>query len=250
MSRSVALILDHNNPTRAELIAFLHTWKWPVLATTNPTLTAIYLNDRRVTLCIANTALLSVSRDDLTTICTTLLPHQILILAGHSPTPSIPAHEPSQIIHCSYPVPTEQLQPIISSMHPDRHPNAQPHEAPNQPVNAPLDDFAIDVTMRRLRLRDREVRLSKDELKLIQYLYRANGRICRYEDLAKLLYPQHYDEAEARHLLRGRMYYLQTKIERDPKNPEYLVCERGLGYQLRLPGVLKFYGTQQRPPNG
>lgn len=245
MRCSVAILLDHDGPSRAEIMALLHTWSCPVLATTNPKLATRYLHDRRVTLCIANTAFLSVSQHDLATMYAALLPHQMLILAGSCaalPIP-VPSSLTSQIINVSYPIPIVKLQPIISLMLNSCHENARLQGPFNQPVRQADNEFTLDVALRRLRLHDREIRLSKDELKLVQYLYEAKGRICRYEDLARLIFPPHYDEAEARHLLRGRMYYLQTKIERDPKNPKYLVCERGLGYQLRLPGVLKYYGA-------
>lgn len=249
MRCSVAILLDHDGPSRAEIMALLHTWSCPVLATTNPKLATRYLHDRRVALCIANTAFLSVSKHDLATIYAALLPHQMLILASSYRALSIPVPSSltSQIIHLSYPIPAAKLQPIISLMLTGYHDNARLHGALQQPVRQTDNDFTIDVNLRRLRLRDREIQLSKDELKLVLYLYEAQGRICRYEDLVRLIFPSHYDEAEARHLLRGRMYYLQTKIEHDPKNPEYLVCERGLGYQLRLPGVLKYHGAQRKP---
>ncbi|OAN47651.1 hypothetical protein A6A03_09385 [Chloroflexus islandicus] len=221
-----------------------------MLATTNPTLATKYLHDRRVTLWIANTALLSVSQHDLATMQAALLPHQMLVLAGSCADLSIPvlSHLTSQVIHVSYPIPIVKLQPIISLMLTGCHDNAWLHSVPAQPVSQPDNEFTLDVALRRLYLHDREIRLSKDEIALVQYLYEAKGRVCRYEDLVRLIFPPHYDEAEARHLLRGRMRYLQTKIESDPKNPKYLVCERGLGYQLRLPGVLKYYGAQQRMP--
>ncbi|MFN3374179.1 MAG: winged helix-turn-helix domain-containing protein, partial [Chloroflexus sp.] len=234
MSRGIALLLDYDNASRTTLVNRLHEWQWPVLATTDTRLMAHYLNDQRIALCIANATLFSDPQSDLKKIISTLLPHQKVVLAGGDPWLSIALNASwlAYVLWLPYPVPHALLEAIVrpTPVADDGVTLAADHIEADSPGL-----FAIDPVQRRLYLDHREVRLSKDELKLLQYLYDANGRLCQYKELAQLLYPSHYDEEEARHLLRGRMYYLQSKIERDPKNPEYLVCERGVGYQLRVP---------------
>lgn len=234
MSRGIVLLLDYDNASRTTLVNRLHEWQWPVLATADARLMAHYLNDQRITICIANADLFSDLQSDLNLATNKLSPHQKIVLAGGDPW-LLMARNASWlacVIWLPYPVPMALLEAIVLSKRvaDDGVGLAADH------INAdPPCLFAIDPVQRRLYLGQREVRLSKAELTLLQYLYDANGRLCRYEELARLLYPSHYDEEEARHLLRGRMYYLQSKIERDPKHPEYLVCERGVGYQLRVP---------------
>ncbi|WP_322489874.1 winged helix-turn-helix domain-containing protein [Chloroflexus sp.] len=234
MSRGIALLLDYDNASRTTLVNRLHEWQWPVLATADARLMAHYLNDQRITICIANAALFTDLPSDLKIFTNKLSLHQKIVLAGGDPwlLMTLNAIWLACMIWLPYPVPHALLEAIVQPkpVSDDRGALAADHIEADSPCL-----FAIDPIQRRLYLGQREVRLSKDELTLLQYLYDANGRLCRYEELARLLYPSHYDEEEARHLLRGRMYYLQSKIERDPKNPEYLVCERGIGYQLRLP---------------
>lgn len=234
MSRGIVLLLDYDNASRTTLVNRLHEWQWPVLATADARLMAHYLNDQRIAICIANTALFSNLQSDLNLVTNKLLPHQKIVLAGGDPWLLIALNASwlACVIWLPYPVPHALLEAIVlpKTVADDRGALAADHIEADAPGL-----FAIDPIQRRLYLGHREVRLSKAELTLLQYLYDANGRLCRYEELARLLYPAHYDEEEARHLLRGRMYYLQSKIERDPKNPEYLVCERGVGYQLRVP---------------
>ncbi|MCX7859762.1 MAG: winged helix-turn-helix domain-containing protein [Chloroflexus sp.] len=232
MSRGVALLLDHNNAHRAELIELLHTWQWPVLATADARLAVHYLDDQRVLICVINATLFWGKRRDLTMVVNALAPHQKMILASGKPwlLTQMKADRLANIIWLPYPIPETALQATLVPL------RASDEQGVAQDHVGEMSCFEIDRVQRRLRLPNRDVRLSKDELTLLQYLYDANGRICQYDELARLLYPTNYDEREARHLLRGRMYYLQTKIERDLKNPEYLVCERGLGYQLRVPG--------------
>lgn len=234
MSRGIVLLLDYDNASRTTLVNRLHEWQWPVLATADARLMAHYLNDQRIAICIANTTLFSDPQSDLNVIISTLLPHQKIVLAGGDPWlfMAVNATWLACVIWLPYPVPMALLEAIVLPK-----PLSDSKEALTA-NHADADSsclFAIDPIQRRLYLGHREVRLSKAELTLLQYLYDANGRLCHYKELAQLLYPSHYDEEEARHLLRGRMYYLQSKIERDPKNPEYLVCERGVGYQLRVP---------------
>lgn len=232
MSRGVALLLDHNNAHRAELIELLHTWQWPVLATADARLAVHYLDDQRVLICVVNATLFWGRRRDLTMFVNALAPHQKMILASGKPwlLTQMKTNRPANIIWLPYPIPATALQAILLPMRASDEQGVALDREEEPPW------FEIDSVQRRLRLPNREVRLSRDELTLLQYLYDAKGRLCRYDELARLLYPTSYNACEARHLLRGRMYYLQTKIERDLKNPEYLVCERGLGYRLHLPG--------------
>ncbi|WP_322495106.1 winged helix-turn-helix domain-containing protein [Chloroflexus sp.] len=234
MSRGIALLLDYDNASRTTLVNLLHEWQWPVLATADARLMAHYLNDQRIAICIANASLFSDSQSDLKIVIEALAPHQKVVLAGGDPwlLMAINASWLACVLWLPYPVPHALLKEIVlpKPVIDDGVALAADHIEADSPCL-----FAIDPIQRRLYLGQREVRLSKAELTLLQYLYDANGRLCRYEELARLLYPAHYDEDEARHLLRGRMYYLQSKIEREPKNPEYLVCERGVGYQLRVP---------------
>ncbi|MEF3275039.1 MAG: helix-turn-helix domain-containing protein [Chloroflexus sp.] len=236
MSLGIALILDDDNNDRATLVNCLHTWQWPVLAATSPLTIAHYLSDQRIRLCIINTDLFSDPFCDLSLILNTLSTCQFMILAGelwsaHRPT----LGRPVQVCQLPYPVPERALNAVISSL------VAMARVAQGRDGN-PGNLFDIDTRRRLLRLRDRYVRLSNDEIQIVKYLNDACGRVCGYRELAHLLYPNsNYSEEEARHLLRGRMYYLQSKIECDPRSPEYLVCVRGTGYQLLVPGRVDHY---------
>ncbi|WP_298814388.1 winged helix-turn-helix domain-containing protein [Chloroflexus sp.] len=242
MGSGVALILDRNGSTRAALLNCLCKWHWPVLVTSKKASILCHLADQRVSLCIINTKLFSNPYHDLQTFLNALLPHQILILAGDlSLSPEEAANiQSTQLYQLPYPVPEMALQTIISSHFAGCGETTKSYTPAS---SAQGHRFEIDTQRRRLLLRDREVRLSRDELKLLQYLYEAKGRVCRYNELARLLFPSTYTDDEARHLLRGRMYYLQSKIEPNPKNPQYLICVRGAGYQLLTKGKSEYYAS-------
>lgn len=236
MYPTVALILDHDTKERVVLSELLYQWTWPLLATDSLTSLIYYLHDPRVHLCIVNTELLSDLWQDLPTLLTTLSPHQRLVLSGNTPLPlpDLPDTVASRMICLPYLPPQDALQSFLATHHLP-HKVLSPSEQSRRLRERPCSMFEIDSTRQIARFCDRDVFLNQEELNVLQYLTLTKGHIYTYRDLIDLFYLNHLPEDHARKLVRGRMYYLQTKLNRDSKHTEIITCVRGVGYRLSIP---------------
>jgi two-component system, OmpR family, KDP operon response regulator KdpE len=95
-------------------------------------------------------------------------------------------------------------------------------------------EIQIDFSQRQVRVRDKPIRLTPTEYKLLYQLACNVDRILLYEDLlARVWGPQYRDETE---YLRVYIRHLRQKIETDPARPRYLINRPGIGYVLKRPG--------------
>jgi two-component system KDP operon response regulator KdpE len=93
------------------------------------------------------------------------------------------------------------------------------------------DHLRIDFGQRKVTVGGKEVRLRPTEYRLLYHLVNHAGRLLTHEALlSKVWGPEYRDED---HYVRLYVTYLRQKIERDPKNPEYILSERGLGYRFK-----------------
>jgi two-component system KDP operon response regulator KdpE len=88
--------------------------------------------------------------------------------------------------------------------------------------------LSVDFAQRRVYVRDREVRLTATEYRLICELVRNAQRVLVPEYLLQKVWGSGY-EGENR-LLRQAIHRLRRKIEPDPSNPQYIQTRTGLGY--------------------
>ena len=102
-----------------------------------------------------------------------------------------------------------------------------------------LGDLTIDPDERRVFVRNREVRLTPTEFKLLHILARQPGRIFTHEQIMGEVWEA--DEPRHIHNLRVYMRLLRNKIESDPTRPARIVTALGVGYRLvcRTPKVAK-----------
>ena len=68
---------------------------------------------------------------------------------------------------------------------------------------------------------------------MLECLVRHSGKIVRPQQLLREAWGP--DSAGDTRTLRVCMKNLRDKLEPDPRRPQYLVTETGLGYRLRLP---------------
>jgi two-component system KDP operon response regulator KdpE len=91
-------------------------------------------------------------------------------------------------------------------------------------------DLKVDLSARRVFVRDTEVHLTKLEYKLLTTLVKHAGKVLTHRFLLEEVWgPKHIDET---HYLRVFMASLRRKIEADPARPRYLLTEPGVGYRL------------------
>ncbi|OQX85077.1 hypothetical protein B6D60_08445 [candidate division KSB1 bacterium 4484_87] len=88
----------------------------------------------------------------------------------------------------------------------------------------------MDLETRRVTIDDVEVELTPTEFKILEILMRKPGIVFSRNDLIDLVMGYEY-EGYGR-TLDSHIARLRSKIEIDPKNPEYIVTVFGVGYKL------------------
>jgi DNA-binding response OmpR family regulator len=96
------------------------------------------------------------------------------------------------------------------------------------------DDLEFDFVLRRVRVRNKNVRLTPKEFDLLRYLVSQAGKPIPHRELLFAVWgPDSGDQIEH---LRVFITYLRKKIEPDPTNPKYILTEPWVGYRFRAVG--------------
>jgi two-component system KDP operon response regulator KdpE len=99
--------------------------------------------------------------------------------------------------------------------------------------NAPVftnGELVIDFATRQVSMRGQTVRLSPTEYNLLAQLARNVGHVLTHKALLTRIWgEEYYNEID---YLKVHVRRLRAKLEADPKNPRYLLTERGVGYRL------------------
>jgi DNA-binding response OmpR family regulator len=93
------------------------------------------------------------------------------------------------------------------------------------------DELIINFDQRKVIVRGKEVTLRPTEYRLLYQLVTNAGKLLTHETLLSRVWgPEYRDEDQ---YVRLYITYLRQKIEKDPKNPKYILSERGLGYRFK-----------------
>jgi len=93
------------------------------------------------------------------------------------------------------------------------------------------DELRINFDQRKVIVRGEEVLLRPTEYRLLYHLVNNPGKLLNHETLLSRVWgPEYRDEDQ---YVRLYITYLRQKIEKDPKNPKYILSERGLGYRFK-----------------
>ena len=77
----------------------------------------------------------------------------------------------------------------------------------------------------------KEMRLRPTEYRLLYQLVNNAGQLLSHDTLLERVWgPEYRGEHQ---YVRTYVTYLRQKLERDPRNPEYILSERGLGYRFK-----------------
>jgi DNA-binding response OmpR family regulator len=99
------------------------------------------------------------------------------------------------------------------------------------------DELKINFDQRRVWVRGENIKLRPTEYRLLYQLVSNPGKLLTHETLLSRVWgPEYRDEDQ---YVRLYITYLRQKIEKDPKNPVYILSERGMGYRFR-----EFQATQ------
>jgi two-component system, OmpR family, KDP operon response regulator KdpE len=108
-----------------------------------------------------------------------------------------------------------------------------PRRSPKQIV---LEDRIVDLETRRIRgPGDRVTRLTPKEYKVLHSLITHANTSRTHQNLAQTVWRDAgHGELECMRTIVNR---LRRKLEPDPERPRYILTERSVGYQFRLPGA-------------
>jgi DNA-binding response OmpR family regulator len=105
--------------------------------------------------------------------------------------------------------------------------------AETSPDEAPLvvSDLRIDFSKRTVRVRGADAQLTFVEFEILSALARNPGRVfTRDMLLARIWGDSAYRDPRT---IDVHIRHLREKVEREPKDPEYLFTVRGVGYRFR-----------------
>jgi DNA-binding response OmpR family regulator len=93
-----------------------------------------------------------------------------------------------------------------------------------------IDNITIDLYTRRVWRHGAPVDLTRREFQLLAVLAEHPGRVVEnHELLSRVWGPEYVNDVQN---VRQYMGYLRTKLEDDPRHPEYILTVRGIGYRL------------------
>lgn len=88
----------------------------------------------------------------------------------------------------------------------------------------------IDLRKHRVQVDGQAVQLSSTEFRLLAYLLQNAGQVLTYQNILDKVWGWEYqDSIDYVHVY---VSHLRRKIEADPRNPKYLLTERGIGYRF------------------
>jgi two-component system KDP operon response regulator KdpE len=90
--------------------------------------------------------------------------------------------------------------------------------------------LTVDLETQRVLVRDKLIKLSPIEYRLLSLLLKNAGRILSYEQILRNVWGEGYSGNEG--YVHVYMRHLRKKLEEDPTDPEYLLTEHGLGYRF------------------
>jgi DNA-binding response OmpR family regulator len=89
-------------------------------------------------------------------------------------------------------------------------------------------DMVVDFTSRRVMVKDRELRLTSTEYRLLSYLSLNAGRVITPDQLLDKVWGEEY--VGAPHLLQVNIARLRKKMGDSARDPQYIITRPGIGY--------------------
>jgi len=98
--------------------------------------------------------------------------------------------------------------------------------------NQSFDDgyLLVDLSNRQISVNGDDVRLSATEYDLLRFLIRNPGRVCTFAEILENVWGKEYKYSDE--YVHVYIWHLRRKLERDPKNPRYLISEHSIGYRF------------------
>jgi len=99
------------------------------------------------------------------------------------------------------------------------------------------DDYlVVDLNQRKVLVEGNSIKLTPTEFKLLEYLISHLGRVLTFRKILENVWGWEYqDSVEYVHVY---IAHLRRKIEVDPRSPNYILSEHGVGYRFERRTVL------------
>ena len=88
----------------------------------------------------------------------------------------------------------------------------------------------IDLRKHRIEVDGQVVQLSSTEFRLLAYLLQNAGQVLTYQNILDKVWGWEYQNSID--YVHVYVSHLRRKLEADPRNPKYLLTERGIGYRF------------------
>ncbi len=108
---------------------------------------------------------------------------------------------------------------------------SQPVDSVQTPSLFTSGHLRIDYEKRHVTIAGNEIRLTLIEYNLLKELTLNADKPLTYDYLLKKIWGHEY--GSEREYIHTYIKHLRSKIEPDPKNPQYLICIPGMGYRFR-----------------
>jgi len=92
-------------------------------------------------------------------------------------------------------------------------------------------DMRVDFGRHEVMVRSQPVALTGTEYRLLYHLVRNAGQVMTHEALLSRVWGREYTDEIS--YLKSYISRLRSKLERDPRHPEYILTEYGVGYWFR-----------------
>jgi DNA-binding response OmpR family regulator len=102
------------------------------------------------------------------------------------------------------------------------------NQVSNRYIN--FDDVRVDLLGGRVTRAGKPVHLTRCELRLVEHLLRAGGRVVLYQEL--LSEPCNKQRDRVSKAVKGHIAKVRRKLERYPEKPSHFVTVHGVGYKF------------------
>ncbi len=92
------------------------------------------------------------------------------------------------------------------------------------------DDFAVDLSSKRVVKGNTEVHLTPTEWQIVEMLVRNPGKLITQRQLLQSVWGPQYERET--NYLRVFLAQIRKKLEPDPARPRYFITEAGMGYRF------------------
>jgi len=99
-----------------------------------------------------------------------------------------------------------------------------------EPATYADDYFTIDLKERRVSVRGEPIKLTPTEYRLLAYMVQNANHVLTFQQILQNVWGWEYqDDLD---YVRVYVWHLRQKLEEDPKNPQYIQTEIGVGYRF------------------